>query len=904
MRMEGGLVRVVQAATMAAILLTVPAFAGAQVLTPTFAGTYTLTDLGPVTGLPTQYGGLDFVDADTIIIGGGANSSSGRLYTVDVVRGPGGHITGIAGTPVVYGSVGAYNDGGVVFGPGGVLFTAQWPVNKLGQTKPGSTAEDKVTDLGPLGVASSISGLRFLPAGFPGAGLLKVVTYSAGHWYTLPYTPDGTGTYTFSTATLEVTIPGAPEGIAVVPTGSALFPNPSLLVSEYGAGKIAAYEVDATGDPVVASRREFITGLTGAEGAVIDPVTGDFIFSTFGGGNHLVRVSGFVAPTPITISGTITDPAMVPLAGVPVQLTGSSTASTTTALDGTYSFAGLTTTGTYTVTPLIAGRVFAPLSRTFTQPGSNPTGDFVGTLVYQISGQVRDLNDTGVAGVTMTLSGSQGGTLTTDIDGRYAFTNLPIGGTYTVTPTRGTFVFNPASQSFTNLQQNEVAGFFIAQVGTFTRYFAEGATSSFFDTEIALLNATGQPTTATVRFQRPAGAPEVTQSVALSGLQRVTINPKDLGLTTAEFSTVVESTQPVIADRTMTWDANAYGSHAETSIGRPLTRWYLAEGATINGFDLFYLIQNPSTSPAEVDVQYLLPPPSAPMTKSYTVDPLSRFNIWVNQEGGPLAAAEVSAVITSTNNVPVIVERAMYRSVGGQMFGAGHESAGVEAPAAQWYFAEGATGPYFDLFFLIANPGTTASMVEARYLKPDGTVVTRSYTVDPSSRFNVWVDFEGPDLANTAVATTFSVTNGVPVVIERAMWWWGDIAGWYEGHNSAGATATGEKWGLAAGEVGGSTALETYILIANTSPTAGTARVTLTFENGTQATRDIPLPPNSRSNVAVGSDFPEAAGLRFGAVVESIGATPAQIVVERAMYNNAGGVFWAAGTSALGTKLR
>ena len=43
---------------------------------------------------------------------------------------------------------------------------------------------------------------------------------------------------------------------------------------------------------------------------------------------------------------------------------------------------------------------------------------------------------------------------------------------------------------------------------------------------------------------------------------------------------------------------------------------------------------------------------------------------------------------------------------------------------------------------------------------------------------------------------------------------------------------------------------------------------------------------------------------RFGAIVESLGATPAQIVVERAMYNDANGVVWAAGTNNLGTRLR
>ena len=43
---------------------------------------------------------------------------------------------------------------------------------------------------------------------------------------------------------------------------------------------------------------------------------------------------------------------------------------------------------------------------------------------------------------------------------------------------------------------------------------------------------------------------------------------------------------------------------------------------------------------------------------------------------------------------------------------------------------------------------------------------------------------------------------------------------------------------------------------------------------------------------------------RFGILVESIDTAPlAQLVVERAMYWNAGGVTWAAGTNLLATPL-
>jgi hypothetical protein len=74
-----------------------------------------------------------------------------------------------------------------------------------------------------------------------------------------------------------------------------------MIVSEYSAGIVSTYEVDANGDPMVGTRRDFMTGLSGAEGAVIDPVTGDFLFSTFGGGSRVIVVSGFAVPEPTTV---------------------------------------------------------------------------------------------------------------------------------------------------------------------------------------------------------------------------------------------------------------------------------------------------------------------------------------------------------------------------------------------------------------------------------------------------------------------------------------------------------------------------------------------------------------------------------------------------------------------------
>jgi hypothetical protein len=269
-----------------------------------YAGTYTATSLGSVPGVPPSYGGLTLLagDSDTLLIGGEANDPTGALYSIGVVRDADNHITGFSGSASVFADA-AFNDGGIVYGPGDVLFLARWPENEIGQTKPGSAVTDKIIDLDPLGVTVSVSTVAFVPSGFPGAGQLKLAVYDDGNWYSAAFSPDGSGTYDITSATLETNLgAGGPEGVAFVPPGSPIFPPNSILLAEYDNDVVATYQLDANGDPIPATRDEFITGLTGAEGAFIDPLTGDFLFSTFGGPDEVIVVQGFVppggAPTP------------------------------------------------------------------------------------------------------------------------------------------------------------------------------------------------------------------------------------------------------------------------------------------------------------------------------------------------------------------------------------------------------------------------------------------------------------------------------------------------------------------------------------------------------------------------------------------------------------------------------
>ncbi len=252
----------------------------------------------------------------------------------------------------------------------------------------------------------------------------------------------------------------------------------------------------------------------------------------------------------------------------------------------------------------------------------------------------------------------------------------------------------------------------------------------------------------------------------------------------------------------------------------------------------------------------------------------------------------------------------MYYSTPTQAFAGGTDGAALPAPQTQWFLAEGATGVYFDLYVLIANAESNDAQVKATYLLPGGATVVKNYTIPANSRVTISVQGEDPALTDTPVSTIIQSTNGVPVLVERSMWW--PKGNWYEGHLAAGATTTGTKWALAEGEVNnipGSEA-ETYILIANTSDTPGTATVTAYWSDGTAPQSVVvDLPAHSRQNVPISTTFPYrpvppqlgTVERDFGAIIESSGPP---IVVERSIYSNANGVTWAAGTAALGTKLQ
>jgi len=140
--------------------------------------------------------------------------------------------------------------------------------------------------------------------------------------------------------------------------------------------------VFVNGDLTVEPDETFRLVLAGASNAII----GDNGNGVGVGVGTIVNDDG----VPISISGNIQNYSPAgPLANVTVNLTGTVVSSTTTDASGNYAFVGLPSGGNYLVTPTMAGKVFSPLSRSYSGISASVTN--ANFLAYNAGAVPRNL---------------------------------------------------------------------------------------------------------------------------------------------------------------------------------------------------------------------------------------------------------------------------------------------------------------------------------------------------------------------------------------------------------------------------------------------------------------------------------------------------------------------------------
>ena len=208
-----------------------------------------------------------------------------------------------------------------------------------------------------------------------------------------------------------------------------------------------------------------------------------------------------------------------------------------------------------------------------------------------------------------------------------------------------------------------------------------------------------------------------------------------------------------------------------------------------------------------------------------------------------------------------------------------------------YYLAEGATGTFFDLDLLLANPNPTPVNITATFLKPlgQGTVV-QHYTLPATSRTTIDVEAIA-GLENAEVSTIVTAPAATPIVVERTMRW-NDTG--YGAHTDKASPSTSTKWYFAEGSQG---FFFTYLLLANPHNAANQATVKYLRENASTVTRQYNLDPLERFTVDVGADA-ELVNQSFGMEVSF--TLPG--IAERAMYFGLDPL-WVGGHESVGVTL-
>jgi hypothetical protein len=435
------------------------------------------------------------------------------------------------------------------------------------------------------------------------------------------------------------------------------------------------------------------------------------------------------------------------------------------------------------------------------------------------------------------------------------------------------------------------------QRGSLSYELPEGATGSFFSTDLLIANPNPGEVDANVRFLRDNGTVITLPTMTLAGLSRTTLSLGSIpGLESIAASSVVSTPggEPLIVERTMFWDGTSYGSHGAAAIEGQRKRFLFGEGAQ-GFFHTYVLLANSSLDPASVQLQFLREAGTV-VIKDFVVGPNSRQTVDVGSF--PELSAQAFSIVVDSD-IPIVAERAMYFG-SSPLFTGGTDSAGVGLASTQWNFAEGAASNFFTTFYLLGNAGPRTAHVTMTYQLAAGGTVTVNRTVPPYGRKSINAAFEAPQLNSGAFA--LSVLSDEPITAERSMYW--DTSapgGWYEAHNSFGVSEPAMKWGLAEGRVGQDRSFQTYILVGNSSADESKIRATFLRVGGGTVIKNYTIPANSRFNINVNSMVPELVNEDFGAIIEVVEGSP--VIVERSLYNASGGVTWAAGTNTQAVRL-
>jgi endoglucanase len=311
---------------------------------------------------------------------------------------------------------------------------------------------------------------------------------------------------------------------------------------------------------------------------------------------------------------------------------------------------------------------------------------------------------------------------------------------------------------------------------------------------------------------------------------------------------------------------HSYASGSSPALPGPLSKtWYFAEGKVGAGFTEYLTIENSDpVNACAVNIEYLLGNGGAPVTKSVTVRPGSRFTESVNSDlhvAANSSAYQTNSTVITVNPTlspgcsGVVAERPMYFSHFAGV-SSGSDVVGFTHTGTSFYFADVPTGGGFASFITVLNPGSSSATVTASYDSGGQTVRTQTIVVPAGARGTIIPNNAGP-LTHAAVA----VTSDQPVMVERPSYFSnvneGNARTLSGASSVVGVETLSTDWLFAEGYTG--SGFQEYFVLANFGATDDTANVILEFSNG--HTETIPVTINALDQTIVDVNQAVASGV-------------------------------------------
>ncbi|NNJ10316.1 N-acetylmuramoyl-L-alanine amidase [Chloroflexales bacterium ZM16-3] len=387
-------------------------------------------------------------------------------------------------------------------------------------------------------------------------------------------------------------------------------------------------------------------------------------------------------------------------------------------------------------------------------------------------------------------------------------------------------------------------------------YFAEGNVADYSE-RLSFFNPTGTQADAKVTLILGGESP-LTRIVGVPAGARSDMILNDVITDTSSLPAIVESSAPILAERSMNLTTDVDGG---PGIDRLSRIWYFAEGSTEDTNRTYLILFNPQAAAVPVTITYMRED-GTQFEQKVQVNGRDRLVVAVNDV---LPNASFGARVIAAQ--PIAVERTM--RFGLRETGL-HTGRGIDTLSRRWLFAEGTTQNGFQMRLLVLNPNDQPANTEAVFMGPDGTSDVRRYAIPPRTQLVINVNDVVPNLG---VST--EVTSDRPVAVERAMTFNDGAAG----SVGAGALAPGYRWAFVDGRTRDASY---YLCVSNPNPAPATVTVDFVFSDGATAQQQFRVPAESRYTLAVHELYPDEPSV--AAVVR--GTQP--IIAERSIYPGGG----------------